>query len=226
MNPLLVVNGLTHVFRVRAGGMLASRSDVRAVDDVSLHIKSGETLGLVGESGCGKSTTARLILGLIPASAGTVTFEGRPVTARRDALWRAQRRRMQMVHQDPLGALDRRLSVGAQVREPLDIFRLRRGGERHDRVLAVFDAVGLPGALFGRYPHELSGGQRQRVVLARALVVEPSLLVCDEPVSSLDVSIQAQVINLLGDLQQSSESPCSSSAMTSGSCARSHIASR
>ncbi len=202
MNPLLVVNGLTRAFRTRAGGMLAPPSDVRAVDDVSLHVKSGETLGLVGESGCGKSTTARLVLGLIPASAGTIAFEGRPVTAHRDALWRAQRRRMQMVHQDPLGALDRRLSVGEQVREPLDIFRIGTRSDRHERALAVFEAVGLPGALFGRYPHELSGGQRQRVVLARALVVEPSLLVCDEPVSSLDVSIQAQVINLLGELQE------------------------
>ena len=202
MNPLLAVRDLTRVYRARAGGMLAAPSEVRAVDGVSLHIESGETLGLVGESGCGKSTTARLVLGLIPASAGTVTFEGTQVTARRDPLWRAQRRRMQMVHQDALGALDRRLTVGEQVREPLDIFRSGTRSDRRERALAMFEAVGLPGSLFDRYPHELSGGQRQRVVLARALVVEPSLLVCDEPVSSLDVSIQAQVINLLCDLQQ------------------------
>jgi peptide/nickel transport system ATP-binding protein len=193
---------LRRIYRVRTGGTwLAPRAELKAVDGVSFDIAAGETLGLVGESGCGKSTTAKLVLGLIPASSGSVTFAGQPITAQRDAQWRAQRRKMQMVYQDPLGALDRRLTVGAQVMEPLDIFSERTPSERRQRMLELFDAVGLPRSSVERYPHELSGGQRQRVVLARALILSPQLLVCDEPVSALDVSIQAQVINLLKDLQ-------------------------
>ena len=199
---LLSVRDLRRIYRVRTGGgWLARRADLKAVDGVSFEISAGETLGLVGESGCGKSTTAKLVLGLIPASAGSVTFDGEPVTAERDTQWRAQRRKMQMVYQDPLGALDRRLAVGVQVMEPLDIFEESTPSERRARMLDLFDAVGLPRASVERYPHELSGGQRQRVVLARALILSPRLLVCDEPVSALDVSIQAQVINLLKDLQ-------------------------
>jgi peptide/nickel transport system ATP-binding protein len=201
--PLLDVRQVSRVYDVRMGRrLLGSKAQLKAVDGVSFLLETSETLGIVGESGCGKSTTAKLVLGLIPASSGSVTFEGQPVTATRDAKWRALRRRMQMVYQDPLGALDRRLTVGAQVREPLDIGAVGLRSERRERALALFDAVGLPRAAFDRYPHELSGGQRQRVVLARALTLEPTLLVCDEPVSSLDVSIQAQVINLLLDLQQ------------------------
>lgn len=202
MTPLLKVDGLKRSYKVRqAGGLLGTRGDLKAVDGVSFEIRRGETLGLVGESGCGKSTTAKLVLGLLPASAGTVTFDGKSVTAVRDAAWREMRQRMQMVYQDPLGALDRRLTAERQIREPLDIFRIGQGPERDQRVLDLLDAVGLPRAAAGRYPHELSGGQRQRVVLARALILQPSLLVCDEPISALDVSIQAQVINLLVDLQ-------------------------
>eukprot|EP01042_Synura_sphagnicola_P027064 gene27064-biopygen25805 len=157
---------------------------------------------MVGESGCGKSTTARLTLGLLPATRGRVTFAGKAVSATRDRQWRALRRRMQLVHQDPLAALDRRLPVGEQIVEPLVIHGLEVGaGARRQKALQLFEAVGLRPDLFERYPHELSGGQSQRVVLARALILGPELLVCDEPISALDVSVAAQVINLLQDLQ-------------------------
>jgi len=200
--PLIAANDLRRVYKVKAGGgWFAPNAELKAVDGVSFDIRAGETLGLVGESGCGKSTTAKLVLGLIPATSGSVVFENKPVVASRKRAWRDQRRRMQMVYQDPLGALDRRLPVGVQAMEPLDIFNVGGKAERRDRMLSLFDAVGLPRTSVDRYPHELSGGQRQRVVLARALMLEPSLLVCDEPISALDVSIQAQVINLLKDLQ-------------------------
>ncbi|MFM9940795.1 MAG: ABC transporter ATP-binding protein [Hyphomicrobiaceae bacterium] len=202
-SPLLTVKDLKRTYRVRqGGGYFGAKTDLKAVDGVSFTIARGETLGLVGESGCGKSTTAKLVLGLIAASSGSVTFEGQPIDARRNATWRALRQRMQMVYQDPLGALDRRLTAARQIREPLDIFRIGVGGERDQRVLELLDAVGLQRTAADRYPHELSGGQRQRVVLARALILNPSLLVCDEPISALDVSIQAQVINLLVELQE------------------------
>ncbi len=201
--PLISARELRRTYRVKtAGGWFSPAAELKAVDGVSFEIHSGETLGLVGESGCGKSTTAKLVLGLIPATCGEVVFEGKPVVADRKRPWREQRRRMQMVYQDPLGALDRRLPVGVQAMEPLDIFNEGTQSDRRDRMLALFDAVGLPRTSVDRYPHELSGGQRQRVVLARALMLKPSLLVCDEPISALDVSIQAQVINLLKDLQE------------------------
>ncbi|WP_072392313.1 oligopeptide/dipeptide ABC transporter ATP-binding protein [Hyphomicrobium sp. CS1BSMeth3] len=201
--PLISVSELRRTYKVKTtGGWFSPTAELKAVDGVSFDIRPGETLGLVGESGCGKSTTAKLVLGLIPATSGKVVFEGKPVAADSKRAWREQRRRMQMVYQDPLGALDRRLPVGAQAMEPLDIFGEGTKAERRDRMLALFDAVGLPRTSVDRYPHELSGGQRQRVVLARALMLRPSLLVCDEPISALDVSIQAQVINLLKDLQE------------------------
>ncbi len=203
MSVLLAVDGLVKHYPVRrAGGLFGRRSVLKAVDGVSLQVPEGRTLGLVGESGCGKSTTAKLVLGLIPRDAGTVTVGGEPVTAVRDGNWRLQRRHMQMVYQDPLGALDRRLPVGLQVMEPMDIFAEGVRTTRRERALDLFDAVGLSRTLFERYPHELSGGQRQRVVLARALILSPKLIVCDEPISALDVSIQAQVVNLLLDLQE------------------------
>ena len=200
--PLLTVRDLRRSYRIRRGRLFGKAGELRAVDGVSFEIAHGETLGLVGESGCGKSTTAKLVLGLIPASAGAVSFEGHAVTPERNAAWRALRQRMQMVYQDPLGALDRRLTAARQIREPLDIFGIGTGSERNERVSDLLDAVGLQRSVAARYPHELSGGQRQRVVLARALILKPSLLVCDEPISALDVSIQAQVINLLVDLQE------------------------
>lgn len=200
MTRLLEVRDLTREYPVSMAG--GERRTLHAVDGVGFSLARGRTLGIVGESGCGKSTTAKLTLGLLPATRGQVAFEGTPVTAQRDRQWRALRRRMQMVHQDPIAALDRRLPVGRQVVEPLTIHGLEDGeAARRRKALALFDAVGLRPDLFERYPHELSGGQRQRVVLARALVLDPALLVCDEPISALDVSVAAQVINLMQDLQ-------------------------
>jgi peptide/nickel transport system ATP-binding protein len=203
MSALLEVRDLARHFAVaRPGGLWGRRATLRAVDGVSFDIEAGRTLGLVGESGCGKSTTARLVLGLTPATAGDIRFDGVPVTARHDGDWRRARARMQMVYQDPLGALDRRQAVAEQIGEPLAIHRpLTPRAERAERVAALMDAVGLRRDQAARYPHELSGGQRQRVVIARALALDPQLLVCDEPVSALDVSIQAQVLNLLDDLR-------------------------
>ncbi|NYT82981.1 ATP-binding cassette domain-containing protein [Alcaligenaceae bacterium] len=201
--PLLEVSSLARHYRVRPQRSLFARSlTLKAVSDVSFAIQAGKTLGLVGESGCGKSTTARLSLGLTPATAGQIRFNGEPLSGRRNARWREMRRHMQMVYQDPLSVLDKRLPVLSQVVEPLDVFTVGKTAERKDRARGMLNEVGLNQALWNRYPHELSGGQRQRVVLARALILQPRLLVCDEPISALDVSIQAQVINLLQDLQQ------------------------
>jgi len=200
---LLQARSLVRHFKVRAQRtLLGGSATLTAVNDVSFDIHAGRTLGLVGESGCGKSTTARLTLGLTPVTSGDILFDGMAVTGRRNAQWRELRRHMQMVYQDPLGVLDKRLPVLNQVLEPLDIFAAGDRRERHEQACAMLSRVGLNQALWHRYPHELSGGQRQRVVLARALILRPRLLVCDEPISALDVSIQAQVINLLQDLQQ------------------------
>ena len=198
--PLVTATGLVRRYRGRAG-MFGKETEVRALDGVSLTLMRGETLGLVGESGSGKSTTGRIVLGLDRADEGEVRFDGAPMPAFATPAWRASRRRMQMIFQDPLGALDRRLAVAEQIREPLDIHEIGAAPERAKRVETLLDAVGLSRAQGARFPHELSGGQRQRVVLARALALGPELLVCDEPVSALDVSIQAQVVNLLIDLQ-------------------------
>jgi peptide/nickel transport system ATP-binding protein len=188
---------------VRRGAVWSRPVTLRAVDGVSFSIAPGRTLGLVGESGCGKSTTAKLALGLVAPSAGEVRFEGKLLPHASTAQWRRLRTRMQMVFQDPLAALDRRIKVGDQIAEPLAIHGTTAPEGQRARVLAIMDAVGLKPHQYERYPHELSGGQRQRIVLARALILEPTLLVCDEPISALDVSIQAQVINLLLDLQAS-----------------------
>jgi peptide/nickel transport system ATP-binding protein len=202
MTALLEVHDLARHYSVRVpGGLWRKKGLLRAVDGVSFQLEKGKTLGLVGESGCGKSTMARLVLGLLPPTEGDVRFDGTPISSQRDPAWRALRRRMQMVYQDPLGALDRRLPVLTQVTEPLVVFRQGSVQEQATQARELMTAVGLTPNLFDRYPHELSGGQRQRVVLARALILNPSLLVCDEPISALDVSIQAQVINLLRDMQ-------------------------
>jgi peptide/nickel transport system ATP-binding protein len=200
--PLVEAENLVRHYRVRRGGRLfGEHATLRAVDGVSFTLQPGRTLGLVGESGCGKTTTARLVLGLLPLTAGEIRLEGESLPAAGTTRWRALRQVMQMVFQDPLAALDRRVAVGRQVMEPLAIHDIADANERRERALAILQAVGLQAHHFDRYPHELSGGQRQRVVLARALILSPRLLVCDEPISALDVSIQAQVVNLLVDLQ-------------------------
>ncbi|WP_226575460.1 ABC transporter ATP-binding protein [Acuticoccus sediminis] len=200
MTALLEADGLVRVYQTRTG-LFGRAIPVRAVNGVSLSVRPGETLGIVGESGSGKSTLGRMLLGVDPAEAGTVRFEGEAMPVFGTPAWRRLRARMQMVHQDPLGALDRRLTIARQIREPLDIHDIGPRAGRDGRVATLMEQVGLRPDQAGRYPHELSGGQRQRVVIARALASEPALLVCDEPVSALDVSIQAQVVNLLADLQ-------------------------
>ncbi|MBK6421164.1 MAG: ATP-binding cassette domain-containing protein [Gemmatimonadetes bacterium] len=198
--PLLVVQDLCRHYP--SGGWLRPGPVVRAVDGVSLELARGETLALVGESGSGKSTLARTLLRLEEPDAGTVRFDGTDVLALSGEALRALRRRMQIVFQDASGALNPRMTVGDAVAEGLEIHRLCRPDERPDRVRALLQEVGLDPDLAGRYPRALSGGQRQRVVIARALAVEPAFLILDEPVSALDVSVQAQVLTLLLDLQQ------------------------
>jgi peptide/nickel transport system ATP-binding protein len=197
---LLELDGVSRVYASRRG--VFSRSvAVRAVDRITLTVTAGRTLGVVGESGCGKSTTGRLMLGIEPPTEGSVRFENAPLPAPGTDPWRRLRARMQLVFQDPLGALDRRITIAAQIEEPLRIHAIGDAADRRDRVAALLVDVGMRPDLAARHPHELSGGQRQRAVLARALATDPALLVCDEPVSALDVSIQAQVINMLIDLQ-------------------------
>ncbi len=198
--PLLQVRGVARRYAMRRG-LLGRSVEVRAVDGVSLTVERGRTLGLVGESGSGKSTTGRLALGLEPPDEGDVLFKGAPIPLAGTLAWRQMRARMQMIYQDPLGALDRRLSILEQVREPYDVHSLGEAKERDAMATALLQAVGLRTDQGRRYPHELSGGQRQRAVIARALATKPDLLVCDEPVSALDVSVQAQILNLLKDLQ-------------------------
>jgi len=192
--PLLEVRGLRVHFPTPKGV-------VKAVDGVDLALSAGETLGLVGESGCGKSTAARGITGLIRPTGGSVRIEGREMTAMDDRELRATRKQMQMVFQDPYASLDPRMTVLDIVGEPIRNFGLARGKAVRDRVRALLERVGLDPDFEVRYPHEFSGGQRQRIGVARALAVEPTLILCDEPVSALDVSIQAQIVNLLEDLQ-------------------------
>ena len=201
--PLLEVRDLKVYFPfVRGPIFRRTRGFVRAVDGVSFTIGPGETLGLVGESGCGKTTLARAILNLVPATAGEVLWRGQRIDGLGAARMRPFRRRIQMIFQDPLASLNPRMTVERIVGEPLRIFGLSDASRRRLEVMRLLDLVGLNPRLLNRYPHEFSGGQRQRIGIARALAVDPQLIVCDEPVSALDVSIRAQVINLLMDLQQ------------------------
>jgi oligopeptide/dipeptide ABC transporter ATP-binding protein len=200
---LLEVKGLKKYFPIKKGIFSKTVGNVKAVDDVSFTINRGETLGLVGESGCGKTTTGRCILRLIEPTAGSVTFEGEEVTTMNQQRLREMRRQMQIIFQDPYSSLNPRITVGGMLTEILKVHGLRKtDAEVKDRVEELLQTVGLSPLHARRYPHEFSGGQRQRIGIARALSVEPKFIVCDEPVSALDVSIQSQVLNLLMDLQE------------------------
>ena len=194
--PILRVVDATKYFP--AGG----RNTVKAVDGVSFEVYPGETLGLVGESGCGKSTLGRLVTQLLPATSGHIFFEGQDLTELSGEKLRQKRREVQMIFQDPFASLDPRMTVGDIIAEPLVNFGVSRGKVKNDRVQELLRTVGLNPYFNNRYPHEFSGGQRQRIGIARALALNPKLVVCDEPISALDVSIQAQIINLLEDLQK------------------------
>ena len=200
--PLLEVRNLKVYFPIRTGVFRRHTDDVKAVDDVSFVIEKGTTVGLVGESGSGKTTIGRALLKLAPTTAGEVLFEGRDVLPMREGEFRPFRRRIQMIFQDPFGSLNPRLSIFQIVGEALEIhFSAMSRDDRRARVAELLRQVGLKPEMMERYPHEFSGGQRQRIGIARALAVKPEFIVCDEPVSALDVSVQAQIVNLLQDLQ-------------------------
>ncbi len=201
-NVLVRVKDLKMYFPITQGIIIQRRvGDIKAVDGLSFDINRGETLGLVGESGCGKSTTGRAILQLYAPTAGQVFFENQEITALKGESLRRMRRRMQMIFQDPYASLNPRMTVGSIIAEPLEVHNILRGNERREKVKELLEIVGLNPYFINRYPHEFSGGQRQRIGVARALALNPDFIVADEPISALDVSIQAQVINLLEDLQ-------------------------
>jgi len=201
MTAVLEVRDLVKEFPVRTGALRRVTGSVKAVNGVSLSLERGRTLGLVGETGCGKSTVGRCLVGLAPPTSGSVLLDGQDITVMSSRELRAARRRIQLVFQDPYASLDPRQSVEAIIAEPLHLHRLARGSERA-RTAELLDLVGLSSTVLGQFPHELSGGQRQRVGIARALALEPEVIVLDEPVSALDVSVQAGVLNLLEELQQ------------------------
>ena len=200
--PLLEVKNLRKYFKVGSGGILGGKkSYLKAVDGVSFHINHGETLGLVGESGCGKSTTGRTIIRLYDATGGEVIFDGTDLTRVHENEMLSYRKRIQMIFQDPYASLNPRMTVTDIIGEGITTHKISEGAERQERIFDLLNRVGLKREHANRYPHEFSGGQRQRIGIARALAVEPDLVVCDEPISALDVSIQAQVVNMLEDLQ-------------------------
>jgi oligopeptide/dipeptide ABC transporter ATP-binding protein len=200
--PVITVEGLKKHFPVKKGLLRRTAGHVYAVDGVSFSVNEGETLGLVGESGCGKSTVARTVLRLVEPTSGTIQLNGQDITRLGKAALRPHRRQMQIIFQDPFSSLNPRMSAGDIVGEPLQVHGIAGGKEKEERVAALFDQVGLRRQQMRSFPHEFSGGQRQRICIARALALNPKLIIGDEPVSALDVSIQAQVINLMMDLQR------------------------
>lgn len=200
-NTLLEVNSLKKLFPVNKK-LFQERQYVKALDDISLKIGRGETLGMVGESGCGKTTFGRTVLRLTEPSSGSITFDGRDVCAAGKEELRRLRMEMQIIFQDPYASLNPRMTVADIIRSPLDVFKLGTKEERNQKVKEILSRVGLNEYHMNRYPHEFSGGQRQRIMIARALVLNPKFIICDEPVSALDVSVRSQVLNLLQDLQE------------------------
>lgn len=203
MNEIILeAKNIKKHFPIRKGLLRREVGSVKAVDDVSLFVRKGETLGLVGESGCGKSTLGRTLIRLYEPTAGDIVFEGQDFLNMKSGELRKKRKNMQMIFQDPYASLDPRMTVGQIIRQPMDIHDVGSAEERNRRVLELIELVGLRKGHVNRYPHEFSGGQRQRISIARAIALNPELIICDEPVSALDVSIQAQILNLLKDLQE------------------------
>ena len=199
---LIEIQNLKKYFEVKSSRLFGEKKYVQAVDDVSFSIHKGETFGLVGESGCGKSTTGRTIIRLYEITSGKIIFKGNDITKLSNSAMQEYRKLMQMIFQDPYASLNSRMTVGDIIREPLDIHNSGSKAERVEIIHSLLDAVGLNHDHAARYPHEFSGGQRQRIGIARALAVKPEFIICDEPISALDVSIQAQVVNMLEDLQE------------------------
>lgn len=201
-NVLLEVNNLKKYFPIRKGFFGKKTVNVKAVDDISFSVKRGETFGLVGESGCGKSTTGRTLIRLYEPTAGEIIFDGVDIAGMKETDLKEYRKKIQMIFQDPYASLNTRMTVADIIGEPLDIHGLATGKARQEKIFNLLQTVGLSKDHASRYPHEFSGGQRQRIGIARALAVDPEFIICDEPISALDVSIQAQVVNMLEDLQK------------------------